>query len=311
MLPIEFKTVPAGRYLLGSRAYYREEAPGFALELAEFEIATTPVTNAQFARFVAETGWVTDAELTPPTLPTSPTPSKAPDTPNNQPGSMVFRPTSGPVSLADWRAWWHWTPGANWRAPQGPGSSIEQLAAHPVVQVSHRAALGFCEWAGFRLPTEDEWEVAARGGLIEQEFAWGATDHTPERLLANTWQGRFPYQNDGALGWRGTSPVGAFPPNGYGLFDMVGNVWEWTNSPWTPSRTAPAPTAATQVAPPPQGEGCGCGCRSASAAEPFVIKGGSHLCTIEYCFRHRPAARSAQDSRSATTHLGFRVAKNQ
>jgi formylglycine-generating enzyme required for sulfatase activity len=288
-----FATIPAGQYRLGSTEFYPEEGPEYTVDVDEFALSIAPITNHQFAAFVAETNWVTDAERTASLL-------RVDD--EHGPGSMVFTPTDGPTDLSDWRNWWRWVPGASWRAPQGPESSIENVLDHPVTHVSFDDATAFCEWADVRLPTESEWEVAARGGLVGAAFTWGATDHHGTALRANTWQGNFPWKNDGALGWCGTSPVGTFPPNDYGLVDMAGNVWEWTSSPWTADHTKE-----NQVA----GSGCGCGCTSGISDEAFVLKGGSFLCSIDYCFRYRPAARSSQTRDSSTSHIGFRVAKIQ
>lgn len=206
------------------------------------------------------------------------------------PGALVFRPTAGPVNLRDWRQWWDWAPGACWRRPFGAGSAWEDRADHPVVQVAYTDALAYAHWAGRRLPTETQWEYAARGGT-GTTYAWGEEASPGGQLMANTWQGRFPYQNSGALGWVGTSPVGAFPSNGFGLVDMIGNVWEWTTTPFSgPVSEAPA-------------------CCPPAQPDPGVtqaLKGGSHLCAPEYCHRYRPAARSPQSQDSATTHIGFR-----
>jgi formylglycine-generating enzyme required for sulfatase activity len=209
---------------------------------------------------------------------------------------LVFLPTGGPVDLRDWRQWWDWAPGANWRHPYGPDSDIADRLDHPVVQVAYPDAAAYARWAGRRLPTEGEWEYAAGGGATTR-YAWG-NDVTPGgQLMANTWQGRFPYRNDGALGWAGTSPVGTFPPNGFGLVDTIGNVWEWTTTQFSAHHRLDGPV-----------ESC-CGPSEISQPDPTVnqtLKGGSHLCAPEYCHRYRPAARSPQSQDSATTHIGFR-----
>ena len=209
-------------------------------------------------------------------------------------GAMVFRPTAGPVDLRDWRQWWVWVPGASWRRPFGPDSDVAGRADHPVVQVAYPDAAAYARWAGRRLPTEAEWEYAARGGA-GTTYAWGDEEKPAGRLMANTWQGRFPYQNDGALGWAGTSPVGAFPPNTFGLYDMIGNVWEWTTTEFSAHHRLDQPP-----------KSC---CAPSGPADPAVaqtLKGGSHLCAPEYCHRYRPAARSPQSQDTATTHIGFR-----
>jgi len=285
----ELVEVPGGSFRMGSTSFYPEEAPIHTVGVSAFAIERHPVTNIQFAEFVDDTGYVTVAEqeLDPAAYPgANPT--------DLVPGALVFRPTSGPVDLRDWRQWWEWRPGACWRHPFGPDSGVDDRPDHPVVQVAYPDAAAYARWAGRRLPTEAEWEYAARAGSASA-YSWG-DDPTPGgRLMANTWQGRFPYRNDGALGWTGTSPVGTFPPNGYGLVDMIGNVWEWTTTEFTGHHRL------DQTA-----ENC---CAPIVTADPTVnqaLKGGSHLCAPEYCHRYRPAARSPQSQDSATTHIGFR-----
>jgi len=215
----ELVALPGGSFRMGSTRFYPEEAPVHSATVAAFAVERHPVTNAQFAEFVAGTGYVTVAEQAPdPTL----YPGAAPQ--DLVPGSLVFRPTSGPVDLRDWRQWWDWVPGAHWRHPFGPDSGIEDRLDHPVVQVAYPDAAAYAHWAGRRLPTEAEWEYAARGGATTT-YAWSDDVALGGQLMANTWQGRFPYRNDGALGWVGTSPVGTFPATGFGLVDMIGNVW--------------------------------------------------------------------------------------
>ncbi|MEE9242852.1 MAG: formylglycine-generating enzyme family protein [Mycobacterium sp.] len=290
-----------GRFRMGATQFYPEEAPVHTATVAPFAVEQHPVTNAQFGAFVTETGYRTVAE-------TAPDPALFPGaaTEDLVPGALVFRQTSGAVDLRDWRQWWVWMPGASWRHPFGPGSSVESKPEHPVVQVCYTDAKAYASWAGRRLPSEAEWEFAARGGSTAT-YAWG-DDPTPGgQLMANTWQGRFPYRNDGALGWLGSSPVGSFPPNGFGLVDMIGNVWEWTSTRFVGHhRVGRAGDAAVGRA----GDAAVVQpCCGPSAPDPSVsqaLKGGSHLCAPEYCHRYRPAARSPQSQDSATTHIGFR-----
>jgi formylglycine-generating enzyme len=287
----ELVELPGGEFRMGSVDFYSEEAPVHTATLTPFAIERHPVTNAQFADFVTDTGYVTVAERP---LDSALYPGVA--LADLAPGALVFQSTPGPVDLRDWRQWWTWEPGANWRSPFGPDSTIHDRLDHPVVQVAFPDAAAYARWAGRRLPSEAEWEYAARAGATTT-YAWG-DDATPDgRLMANTWQGRFPYRNDGADGWVGTSPVGTFPPNAFGLIDMIGNVWEWTTTRFA---------AHHQLKEPPQG--C---CPVPEEPDPAVdqaLKGGSHLCAPEYCHRYRPAARSSQSQDSATTHIGFRCA---
>lgn len=284
----ELVDVPGGTFAMGATGFYPEETPVHEVAVAAFAVERHPVTNAQFAAFVTDTGYVTVAEraLDPAAFPGVPAADLAP-------GALVFRPTPGPVDLRDWRQWWHWVPGACWRHPAGPGSSIDDRAEHPVVQVAYPDAIAYASWAGRRLPTEAQWEFAARAGSTTT-YPWGDEAAPDGRLMANTWQGRFPYYNRGAHGWSGTSPVATFPPNGFGLADMIGNVWEWTTTLYD-ARHRPG-RETTSCCPDPAGD----------PASHQVIKGGSHLCAPEYCHRYRPAARSSQSQDSATTHLGFR-----
>lgn len=294
------RELPGGTFLMGSEDFYPEESPVHLARVGSFAIDIYPVTNTQFAAFVAATGYLTVAERAL-SVADFPQLSEAERTP----GSLAFAPTKGPVDLNDWRAWWRWQEHATWRAPFGPGSSIEGKEEHPVVQVSHEDAQAFASWANKRLPTEAEFEYAARGGLESATYSWGNAEPVAHDLPANTWQGKFPYLNTGANGFVGTSAVGSFRPNEFGLYDMCGNVWEWTSSVFTADHRLRLEQAAG---------GCGCGC--APSAKPgsspqtqLVLKGGSHLCAPEYCHRYRPAARSPQSPDSATTHLGFRCVK--
>jgi sulfatase modifying factor 1 len=295
--------IPGGAFLMGDDRFYPEEAPVHRVVVDSFWMDRTTVTNAQFRRFVAATGYVTVAER-----PLDPAAYPDADPALLVPGSLVFRQTRGPVNLLDHTNWWAYVPGAQWRRPQGPQSSISGKARHPVVHIAYEDAAAYARWAGKELPTEAEWEYAARGGLEGAAYVWG--DHDPSRTtpLANTWQGEFPWQNLRVDGYEWTAPVGSFPPNGYGLSDMAGNVWEWTADWYTPRH--PDDTAKPCCAPVnPRG---GTPETSYDPAAPQtriprkVIKGGSFLCAPNYCLRYRPAARQAEAIDSSTCHLGFR-----
>jgi formylglycine-generating enzyme required for sulfatase activity len=263
----------------------------------------TAVTNRDFARFVAATGHKTIAER-----PLDPTlyPGAPPDM--LAPGALVFRMTDGPVDTRDIRHWWHWTKGACWHAPEGPGSDITGREDHPVVHVGFEDAAAYAAWAGKELPTEAEWEFAARGGLEDAEFAWG-DELAPGGLhLANTWQGPFPWRNFEADGFTGTCPVQSFPPNGYGLHEVCGNVWEWTVD-WWGAQHAADPESPCCVAENPRGPGMEASfdpLQPAIRIPRKVVKGGSFLCAPSYCRRYRPAARHAQMVDTGMSHIGFR-----
>ncbi len=255
---------------MGSDAFYPEEGPMHEVDVAGFELDEHPVTVAQFCAFVEATGYVTVAER-----PLDPADFPGADPADLVPGGLVFVPASGPVPLDNWRQWWAWGPNASWREPFGDGARpagwADALDEHPVTQVSFEDAQAYAAWAGKRLPSEEEWEYAARGGATEQTiYAWGDEVRPGGQVMANSWQGRFPYLNTGAEGWRGTAPVGSFAPNGYGLVDMIGNVWEWTSSYFT-ARHEPVAAAAGTVgttgatgaepaAPASADEACDCGC---------------------------------------------------
>ncbi len=293
---VDLVDLPGGTLRMGSTDHYQEEAPVVEVEIAPFRLGHHPVTNAEFSAFVDATGYVTVAER----------PLDGPewnhlDPDERVPGSLVFTPTSGPVPLDDFRQWWRWLPGASWRLPQGPDSRTRPRADHPVVHVAQEDAASYAAWAGGRLPSEAEHEWASRGGLVGATYAWGEELHPEGRLMANTFQGDFPYRNRGANGFKGTSPVGRFGANPYGLVDLIGNVWEWTSTPWTPDHSGTG-TGQTPASP------CCGGAQPVPGQLGFVLKGGSHLCNPAYCLRYRPAARSPQSPDSATTHLGFRVA---
>jgi sulfatase modifying factor 1 len=282
--------VPGGTFRMGSNRFYPEERPLREVSVEGFWIDRHPVTVAEFRRFVKATGRLTWAEQ----------PPNAEDYPDADPellvpGSLAFRKTAGPVDLRDVRNWWSWTRGADWRHPEGLGSNVGGRELHPVTHVAYADAVAYATWAGKSLPTEAEWEYAARGGLDGATFTWGEEFAPKGRMMANTWQGEFPWQNLRTDGFEGTSPVETFPPNGYGLYDMAGNVWEWTDDLVAQSAAEGAMNC--------------CGPRVLPADERFprrVIKGGSHLCAPNYCLRYRPAARQFETVDTTTSHIGFR-----
>jgi formylglycine-generating enzyme len=295
--------IPGGTFVMGSNHHYPEEAPAHRATVDAFWIDAAPVTNRQFRRFVEATGHVTFAEIAP----------DPKDYPGALPhmlraGSLIFRAPAHPVDLRNWAQWWTFEFGANWKRPYGRGSSIKGLDDHPVVHIAYKDAEAYATWAGKTLPTEAEWEFAAKGGLEATEYAWG-TEFTPDgRHMANTWQGAFPHQNTKDDGWERTSPIKSFPPNGFGLYDMIGNVWEWTADFWS----AKHPTDVAKTCCIPQNP------RGAAEADSYdprqpaikiprkVLKGGSHLCAPNYCRRYRPAARHAEPIDTSTSHVGFR-----
>lgn len=294
--------VPGGEFTMGCDHHYPEERPAHRVSVAGFFIDTHPVTNRAFGEFVGATGYVTTAER-------EPHPANYADADPDQlgPGALVFHPTDGPVPLTDYRQWWRWVPGADWRHPEGPGSGIDDRLDHPVVQIAYADALAYARWAGKTLPTEAQWEYAARGGLDGAEYAWGDEFMPDGQVMANTWHGRFPWENLAPAGYRGTSPVGSFPPNGYGLYDVCGNVWEWTRDLYTAVHTAPASSCCAPSA--------GSRARDRASVDQAtglprrVLKGGSWLCAPSYCLRYRPAARQPQTVDSATNHLGLRCVR--
>jgi formylglycine-generating enzyme len=301
--------IPGGRFRMGAEQFYPEETPVREVEVDGFAIDRTPVTVREFARFVEETGYVTLSER-------APDPA---DYPEADPsllvaGSAVFHPTARPVSLDDPSQWWAYVPGASWRHPWGPASDNSGRQDHPVTQVAYEDAEAYATWAGKELPTEAEWEYAARGGLDGAIFAWGDDMQPHGQLMANFWQGDFPWRNTGAKGWRGTTPVGLFAANGYDLYDVTGNVWEWTSDYYAPhggsSAVSASPCCGAIQNPrvrTPEGS-YDVGNPGATIAR-RTVKGGSHLCAPSYCLRYRPAARQPEAVDTSTSHIGFRCVK--
>ena len=300
--PDGMRLIEGGDFLMGSENFYPEEMPVRRSRVGKFWIDEHPVTNREFARFVDATGYKTFAEL-------PPDPRDYPDMPAEMahPGSAVFTPPAGPVPLNSPGLWWRFVFGADWRHPLGPKSGIDAILDHPVVQIAYEDAAAYAKWARKELPTEAEWEFAARGGLEAKPFAWGDELAPGGQMLAKYWQGEFPWQNFNPRGLERTAPVKSFPANGFGLYDMIGNVWEWTIDWYSTDTTEP-------------GRAC-CGpprarlARKAESLDPHntkksvgrrVVKGGSHLCAPNYCQRYRPAARYPQPVDSPTSHIGFR-----
>ena len=293
--------VPGGTFVMGSDHHYPEEAPAHEVVVEGFWIDRGPVTNAQWADFVETTGHVTFVERAP----------DAADYPGAKPellvpASVVFVQPRHRVDLRNPYNWWTYVPGADWRHPQGPGSVLDGLDDHPVVHVAWEDVAAYARWCGKDLPTEAEWERAAWGGTEGTEYAWGDRLYPGDRTMANTWQGEFPVENLEVDGYAGTSPVGAFPANGFGLLDMIGNVWEWTIDWYQAHGETDSPCCTAGHQRDGQAE------RSFDPAFPEtriprkVSKGGSHLCAENYCRRYRPAARMPQGVDSSTSHLGFR-----
>ena len=300
--------IPGGTFRMGSDRHYADEAPVHRVTVDAFWIDRVPVTNREFRKFVRATGYVTFAEIVP--------------DPNDYPGalphmlragSLVFNPPKHAVDTDNWNQWWTFRFGANWKRPYGPRSSLSGLDDHPVVHVAYEDALAYAKWAGKDLPTEAEWEFAARGGLDCAEFAWGDEFTPGGKLMANTWQGAFPHENRNLDGYERTSPVTAFPPNDYGVYDMIGNVWEWTTDWYSTKHEADAPKACCIPENPHGG-------REDASYDPCmpniriprkVLKGGSHLCAPNYCRRYRPAARHPEPVDTSTSHVGFRCVVRQ
>jgi formylglycine-generating enzyme required for sulfatase activity len=288
--------------MMGSNDHYPEEAPAHSVTVDGFWMDQYTVTNAQFSRFVEDTGYVTSAER-------APRPEDYPGAKSEMlvPASVVFHKPAFKVDLNNHYNWWTYVPGASWRHPQGPQSSLKGLAKHPVVHVAFEDVQAYAQWAGKEIPTEAEWEFASRGGLEAAEFTWGSEFNPDGRFMANTWQGEFPLENTLDDGFEWTAPVGSFPPNGYGLYDMAGNVWEWTDDWYLEHGKLPNSCCGNIN---PRG---GVLDQSYDPCQPNimigrkVMKGGSYLCAPNYCRRYRPAARRAQQIDTSTCHLGFRL----
>ena len=296
----EMVWIDSGVAVIGSNHFYPEERPARRVEVSGFWVDRMPVTNRAFSKFVDETGYITLAER-----PLNPADYPGADPAQLQPGALVFHQPQGRVDPQNWHHWWRYVQGAHWRKPDGLTDALSALLDHPVVSISYEDAEAYAKWAQKSLPTEMEWEYAARGGLQDADYAWGNVFIPSGQHMANTWQGAFPYENLAEDGYPRTSPVGVFPPNGFGLYDMIGNVWEWTCD-WYQNNGAlvRGPSCCTSDMKSRQA--------SLDPALPDipiprkVIKGGSHLCAPNYCQRYRPAARQPQMIDSATTHIGFR-----
>ena len=290
--------IPSGTFRMGSEEGLPDEGPVHEVTLNGFWMDKTEVTNEEFAKFVKETGYVTVAER-------APDPKDFPDAPPEAlvPGSVVFTPPAGRISLDNHFQWWSYVPGANWKHPEGPGSSIAGREKHPVVHVAWEDAAAYAKWAGKRLPTEAEWEYAARGGLDGKPYVWGEEKLPEGKFLGNIWQGEFPVQNSAVDGFSGLAPVASFPPNGYGLYDMAGNVWEWCADWYRPEsyeQLAKLNPKGPESSFDPQEPGM----------PKRVMRGGSFLCSDVYCTGYRPSARMKSSPDTGLSHTGFRCVKD-
>lgn len=312
--PAAMVWIAGGTFTMGSSlpGSHRNEQPPHEVWVDGFWIEKHDVTNAEFRKFVEATGYKTTAErpidweeLKKKVSPGTP---KPPDE-MLQPGSLVFTPSSVPVDLRNMNAWWRWVTGANWQHPEGPGSNLEGRENHPVVQVSWDDANAYAKWAGKRLPTEAEWEFAAQGGLDGKRYAWGDELQSEGKYMANTWNGQFPYRNTAEDGFVGTAPVKSFPSNGYGLYDMGGNVWNWVSDFYRPDTHVQM--AGEPACHNPQGPKGSWNPGHPNENDEHVTKGGSFLCNPSYCESYRPSARRGTPSDTGMSHIGFRCAKSQ
>ncbi|MBS0203606.1 MAG: formylglycine-generating enzyme family protein [Planctomycetes bacterium] len=303
--------IPGGEYTIGtdSELGWPDEKPAHKVRVERFWIDITEVTNAQFAQFTEATGYVTTAEKAPSVeelLAQSPPGTPPPPKESLVAGSLVFTMTDGPADLKDYSQWWKWTPGANWRHPEGPDSNLDDREQHPVVHVSWDDAVAYAKWSGKRLPTEAEWEIAARGGLIDRPYVWGDEAPTDTRVFANIWQGEFPHTNLKTDGFVRTAPVKSFQPNGYGLFDMSGNVWEWCADAYDYNAYSRRAQSGVIDNPLVERSFDPRNPRSASRAQ----RGGSFLCNDQYCSRYRPSARHGLSPDTGMSHVGFRCVRS-
>ena len=304
--------IPGGEFTMGSTdpLAWPDEAPAHRVYVDGFWMDEHEVTNAEFREFIRAIGYVTTAEREPDVkeiLKQSPPGTPPPPKEMLVPGSLVFTPPDRPIGLDDYGQWWKWTPGASWKHPEGPESDLEGRDDHPVVQVSWDDAAAYAKWAGKRLPTEAEWERAARGGLERMPYSWGSAPPSDEAIFANIWQGHFPDKNTARDGYVRTAPVGSFPPNAYGLRDMAGNVWEWCAD-WY-DRELYRGRAGGEPPRNPRGPA-----RSRDETQPYtplrVQRGGSFLCNDAYCSRYRPSARHGCSPDTGMSHVGFRCVKS-
>jgi len=311
--PPGMKWIKGGEFIMGSDqpGARRNEQPVHSVKVDGFWLDEHSVTNAEFGQFVAATGYQTTAEkpvdweeMKKQVAPGTQKPAEE----MLQPGSLVFSPPKGAVDLGNMNAWWRWTPGASWRHPEGPGSTVAGREDHPVVHVSWDDAVAYAKWAGKRLPTEAEWEFAARGGFERKRFAWGDEFQLAGKFMANTWTGEFPHTNTRADGFERTSPVNAFPPNGYGLRDMGGNVWNWVSDLYRAD--AHALMAAEPTCHNPQGPATSWNPGHPHSGAERVTKGGSFLCHVSYCESYRPSARRGTPPDTGMSHIGFRCVRS-